>query len=485
MNNSKYASLKRLYLVVGSLTAMLLAPFAQADQVIFTLGSVGLETGSWRYQVKRQDQAQACTRDSSKTCYFTYLDIQNSSDQTLTCTAQWQITIAGDFPNDSDTVNTIVPKRDAHVALIVQEAISVGTHSVFCKPGAAPESPVDAVPPYTPTPPPASTDPGRVSMDLGIFGPNPGITYQSDLDLFGGDAEYGVGSGFTSVSNSRSTATGPLHWGIFLTATPGADTGYLIAHGYLGVLGPNQQFAAYSFRGDGLTIPEGTYYQSQLILEGNDLNTYVARAESTATTTIHYRDVAAVNSGVKPGEFGIGAPSRLRIISDIARITAAGIWNRTGLPVNNPTVEVYVAASAEATTGYRIAQFRLATLPAGTSIPNVDESVPVDLASVPVGTYALLLLLKDDQDTVHQRFNISSSYTVMATTPPPSTTPPSTQPPTASPPAGGSGSGGGAFDLVWLFSLVLLGLFRSRGGLEPFAHGSRGADWTRKTDLQM
>lgn len=412
---------------------------ALADVLLYTSDPVAVETGSWRVQVKRLDQGEKCF-DSSTLCYFTWLDVQNNSDQSLRCDLSLTVTtVFGTAPVQKTNIS--IQPRDADPAIEVNEASAVTAYSYSCIPG---EPPADFANQQPYEPPPISAEPAAPTTDPGrvFFSGLPG--YVRVGNPLGSSSDYQACIYLSEISNTRTTASEELSLQAFLTPQPGEDTGYTMLSGKLGVLSASKKFSfpESEYCADFKTYPpDGTYYWSVLLSEGTP-DGYVDRHTYSQSVTFQFEEI--FRSGVAPQQIGIQSPTSVSVTSGNTTFKVKGIWNRS-VTDRNLSLVLYAVEAPGATQGQKLADVSLGMLISGQGMKDVNE-VALTNDNVRPGTYYLTLLLVDDTGTTHQRMDLTGTVTKPAASQP--------EPPVDTPSA--QSGGGGGIDLI---ALLVLGAF--------------------------
>lgn len=241
---------------------------ASADVLLFSSADQALETGFWRVQIKRSDWGSDCLGSAAPAkCYFTWMDVQNNSDQSLRCNVSMTVVTAfGTAPEQRS--NVPISPREAEAVIVVSSAAAVTAYEANCAAGPPPEG-FEEEDPYVPSPslpaPAPADNTGAVSF-TGLPG------YISLGMPLGPSDDWSACFYLPEITNTRNVSSGELSLRIFASQQPGADVGYTVISAALGVLPPNTRWtfpqSTHCAKFERYP-PNGVYYFSLLLTEGS------------------------------------------------------------------------------------------------------------------------------------------------------------------------------------------------------------------------
>lgn len=407
------------------------------DVLVDRVGPNALETGFWQFEVKRSPSTSPCTLTGTFAgCYRMYIDVQNASDQVITCSTTLTVgdnSIGGVTAHPE--INRSIGARSAYPMSLTLEAGAYRTSRVTC----------------LPQPPPSDGSSGGTTAaapqtgQLAIEG-NPTVSFAS------GDVSADIT--VPRIANRRTTRSGTLYLQLWATTTSGGNRGYQLGQTRLGEIPANMAFNNIS---DVISVnppPPGTYFISLLLAEYPNLDSHVSRVNFVAKTFAGPVG-GGTGAGIRNGTIGIEAPVRVQTLNDTSQVSfsVAAVRNRRATGTSAAlSLKLYATDTPGGTSGYLIAQLPLGALQSGLAFLNVNQTVSAQ--APPAGTYFLTVILTEapNETSAIARVDLSGNLTVSA--------PLSSGGANSS---GDDGGGGGAIDVLLLLGLIVLSLFAARG----------------------
>jgi len=211
--------------------------------------------------------------------------------------------------------------------------------------------------------------------------------------FFSGSFAYSIGAGQAvmkadTVTNSNTTATGPLRFSLWFTSAPFPSAGFSTASIDLTPSLAAGQSIAGNPSGTGAPFtnpPTGCYYVS-LVLEENVSGTWTERDSGTFSRTFDIGNGCIVSFTANPATVTSGSPSTLSWTTTGASVTSVSIDNGVGSKPASGSANV----NPTVTTTYTLSAFTTANAspPTKQATVTVGPSVPTVLFSASPGTIA-------------------------------------------------------------------------------------------------
>lgn len=449
-----------LLFVVSILAGLFQTAPVHADVTLYRSQSIDVETGFWRFEVKRDEVGSRCIVGNPRTCYLMYIDIQNASDQTLDCSAELIYDING-IVEQRDTGRATIAARGAYPIVVTTQGAAFINARAQCTARA-----------------PSGQSGGTVGAAPGASGSTAEFTMSiNSLSLSQSSATVSVREVVNRRNGGRS---GTLYLQLFATESQGADVGYEIGSYRLGELDGGFHFTAFTAEIPLRNLPTpGTYHISVLLAEYPDLDTYMARSNFSA-----YAFTGPVDNGR-----GVELEGNVSIIPDWSAGTVEfnvdGVVNRSST-VTTGTLRLELWATSEpyeggTINGYRVATYRFVSdsngrLAPGARYVDISRTVPISVRP-PVGSYyGTLIVSQFDSENCGTEDNFCIATDMSFSQPLNVTAPPAfvdtgsgfddgfDEPGAGSSTGGGGGDdgGGGSLDALLIPTMLVMAMVRRR-----------------------